>query len=290
MTELALRSDNLADKIEWAKMLAVADLLPREYQGKPGNLLYAVEYADALGIDRINAITSIHVINGKPSASADLIASLVRRAGHKLRVVSDETHAVAQIVRADDPDFTFEARWDVEKAQKAGLWGKGNWRTYPAAMLKARAITEVARMGASDALYGCIYTPEELGATVDEEGAPVGPTAAVVHLPQSSADVDPNVVEAEVVEERITPKQLVALNAAVSDLGLDRAAKLAGIAAIVGHPVESSKDLTKAEATAVIDSLKRALADRNEQDSMDAEALRAEDEAGELNFDDEAGA
>lgn len=275
MTELALRSDNLADKIEWAKMLAVADLLPREYQGKPGNLLYAVEYADALGIDRINAITSIHVINGKPSASADLIASLVRRAGHKLRVTSDETHAVAQIVRADDPDFTFEARWDVEKAQKAGLWGKGNWRTYPAAMLKARAITEVARMGASDALYGCIYTPEELGATVDDEGAPVGPIAEVIDLPQSPADVDPNTIDAEVVES-ITAKQLVALNAAVSELGLDRDAKLAGIAAIVGRPVESSKDLTKPEAAVVIDSLRRAIADLSEKDALDAEAARAD--------------
>ena len=37
-------------------------------------------------------------------------------------------------------------------------------------MLRARATTEVARMGAQDALGGVIYCPEELGANVDESG------------------------------------------------------------------------------------------------------------------------
>ena len=59
---------SLAAKVEWAKTLAVANLLPPQYQGNPGNLLYAVEYADALGIDRINAITSIHVIQGQANS------------------------------------------------------------------------------------------------------------------------------------------------------------------------------------------------------------------------------
>jgi hypothetical protein len=40
-------------------------------------------------------------------------------------------------------------------------------------MLRSRAITEVARQGASDALYGVVYSPEEMGADVDQAGAPV---------------------------------------------------------------------------------------------------------------------
>ena len=39
-------------------------------------------------------------------------------------------------------------------------------------MLKARAITEVSRDACSEALFGVIYTAEELGAEhVDEDGA-----------------------------------------------------------------------------------------------------------------------
>lgn len=165
-----VRAAPLPDKIRYAQALAESNLLPQHYQRQPANLLLALEYAEALGVPPINAITGIVVIKGKPSASADLIAAMVRKAGHKLRISGDDKHATAQIIRADDPDYVYEATWDEAKARTAGLWGTGNWKTYPAAMLRARAITEVARMGASDALYGVIYTPEELGAKVDEDG------------------------------------------------------------------------------------------------------------------------
>lgn len=269
MTELAVRQDDtsLPAKIEWAKTMAHASLLPKQYQGNPGNLLYAIEYADALGIDRINAITSIHVINGKPTASADLIAGLVRKAGHKLRVSGDDTYAVAQIVRSDDPDFTFEARWDLDKAKKAGL-STPTWRNYPAAMLRSRAITEVARAAASDVLYGVIYTPEEMGATVGHDGAPQESTSAptsgrerlqtALAKPEAAADPSPRGLEPaeDFTPDPITKAQLTALNAAVSSLGLTRDQKLAGVAAVIGREVESTKDLTKDEATRVIKSLK----------------------------------
>jgi hypothetical protein len=167
------QGSSLTDKLQYAKALASANLLPRQYQSNPGNVLFALEYADALGVSPIHAITAIHVIEGKPSASADLIASLVRRAGHKLRVSGDDTKARAVIIRADDPDFEYVSEWDMDKARRANLTGKGVWKSYPGAMLRARAITEVARMGASDALYGVIYTPEELGVNVDADGQPV---------------------------------------------------------------------------------------------------------------------
>lgn len=176
MTEIAVRNENtLAEMMEWSKAMSTGDMLPRQYRGNPANLMFACEYADALGIPRINALTSIHVIDGKPTASADLIASLVRKAGHKLRVEGDDTYAEATIIRADDPDYVPKpVRWDEAKARKAGKWAsKGPWTNYPAAMLRSRAITEAARMWASDALYGVIYTAEELGGTIDEDGAPV---------------------------------------------------------------------------------------------------------------------
>lgn len=172
-TELATTSasDALHEKMEWSQAISHGDILPRQYQGKPGNLLFAAEYADNLGIGRIHVLTSIAVINGRPSPSADLMASMVRAHGHKLRVWGDDTEAHAEIIRHDDPDFTFRADWNEAKARKAGLWGnKGPWTQYPAAMLRARAISEVVRMGAQDVMAGGIYTPEELGATVNAEG------------------------------------------------------------------------------------------------------------------------
>src|SRR5262249_14267411 len=67
----------------------------------------------------------------------------------------------------DDPGFTYSATWDMARAKQADLLGKANWRRYPAAMLKARAISECARDACQEVLIGIRYTPDELGAADD---------------------------------------------------------------------------------------------------------------------------
>lgn len=161
--ELSVYSQPLDQQINYAKAMAVSNLLPVAYQNHPENVLVALEQGRALGIAPIQAMNQINVIKGKPALSADLIAALVRRAGHRLRVEGDDTYAQATIIRADDPDYIPKPiRWDMERAKRAGLLGNPSWQKYPAAMLRARAISEAARAWANDALYGFIYTPEEL--------------------------------------------------------------------------------------------------------------------------------
>jgi hypothetical protein len=185
-----LPAQSLDASVRFAQLLADADLLPKQFVGKPANVLYAVEYGRTLGIAPVAAITGIHVIEGKPSASSGLIGGLVRQAGHKLRVRGNDQEAVAQIIRADDPDWTYECTWTLERAAQAGLCKLVNgkpvardykdrptaWEKYPAAMLKARAITEVARDACEDVLFGLHYTPEELGAVVNQDGEPMDAT------------------------------------------------------------------------------------------------------------------
>lgn len=178
---VAVRADlaPMQSKMDYARVLAASGLLPAQYRGKPENLLWAVEFGEMVGLSPMAAITSVHLIDGKPSASAQLIAALIRKAGHKLRVTGDSERAVAQIVRRDDPDYVFRAEWTRQRAQAAGLWGKGNWSKYPGNMLKARAITEVGRDACSDVLLGLGYAAEELDEdfggdvfVVDAEPAP----------------------------------------------------------------------------------------------------------------------
>lgn len=179
----------LSAKVAYAKTLADSGLLPKQYQRQPANVLYACEFGEMLGISPMAAITGIHVIEGKPTASAALLSALVRRAGHKLRVTGNDKEATAEIVRSDDPDFTFRSTWTIERAKQANLLNKTVWKQYPAAMLKARAITEVARDACEEALSGVHYTPEEFG-DYDEDGAPVGPTTVEVGQPQRDWDAE----------------------------------------------------------------------------------------------------
>jgi hypothetical protein len=281
---LAIRDNSghlsLPDKLDYARALSVASLLPKHFQNNPGNLLFALEYAEALDIKPIHAITSIHVIEGKPSASADLIAAVIRRAGHKLRVTGDDKRAVAQLIRADDPDFTYEATWDMEKARNAGLTGKGVWKAYPGAMLRSRAITEVARMGASDALFGVVYTPEELGSEVDAEGAPIKDTyaaperSALNRLREAVPEAPPETVAPAEAEAMITAAQLRKLHTVLTATKLtEREAGLAAISTIVSRDIDSSKELTKAEAGHVIDVLEQAEREAAASPADDAEIV-----------------
>lgn len=248
MTEL-VRVTSLPEQVEFSRVLAASKLLPPDYRGNPANVLFAIQYAEALGVAPIHAITSIHVISGKPSASADLIAGLVRRAGHKLRVQSSDTKAVATIIRADDPDFPYVAEWDMEKAKAAGLLTNPSWKKYPAAMLRSRAITEVARQGASDALFGVAYTPEELGAEVDAHGAP----ESVPSAPRRVTAAD---IQAAAEPARITGQQTEQMMNLFREKGfVDRDDRLAYVTEIVGVNVESAADLTAEQADAILAAL-----------------------------------
>lgn len=193
-TELAVYGGaSLPEKIEYARALAASGLLPESFRKQPENVLYAVEYGAMIGLPPMAAITGVNVIKGKPTASAGLIGALVRRAGHTLRVGFDAATMTgwARIIRSDDPEFTFESDWNLDRAVEAELCikregrpyavdSKGQslpWKKFYPSMVKARAITEVARDACEEVLFGLHYTPEELGAVVDEDGTPVAESA-----------------------------------------------------------------------------------------------------------------
>lgn len=268
--EVAKPADgHLSERMKYAQALAAADLLPAAYRRKPANVLLAMEYGHALGLDTVTAIQSVHVIEGKPTASAQLIGGLVRRAGHRLRVTGDDTRAIAEIVRRDDPDFTFRSEWTIARAQAAGLTGKGPWKSYPAAMLKARAITEVARDACPEALAGVAYTAEELGA---DDVAVVAPAPAAdpwgsndAPLPAFDTETG-EIVDAEIVEEQpveqpaaepATKAQLNAIGAMLGKCGIrDNAGRRDAVRKVIPREVASSSELTKDEASKVLDALK----------------------------------
>lgn len=175
----------LQERADYIARLAPSTILPTAYRGNAANAFVAAETGAALGLEPLQALASISVINGRAALSSDLMAAVIRRAGHTLRIVENSPESVtATLIRADDKTFKFEVTWDKDKAVKAGLWGqRGPWSQYPTQMLRARAITEVARQGASEALMGMIYSPEDFGATITESG---------------------EVIEAEIVDEAPT--------------------------------------------------------------------------------------
>lgn len=273
MTELVPANDatlaSIDQKIHYSQTISASNLLPEAYRGRPENVLIAVETGAALGIPAIQALNSINVIKGKAAMSADLMASLVRRAGHKLRIRQEGMSVTAELVRADDPDFTFTVTWDQKKAATAGLWGKGNWATYPDQMLRARAITEVCRQGASDALMGVIYTPEELHDTTPSAPATPAPRGNSLRdrikptpTPEPVVTI-PEPTEAPITEPQV--RKIMALFGEVKTLRglkeIPRQDRLRAYSQWTGREILSTDSLTKDEAAHVIDRLESWIAD-----------------------------
>jgi hypothetical protein len=176
------RQMTFPEKVKYADFLAASDLLPAQYRRKPANVLWAMEYGDAVGLATVVAINGVHVIEGKPSPAASTASALVRSKGHKLRVWFERAtegcefgRAVAELVRRDDPDFVFRATWSIEDSVRAEICqvrdgqivhrtrqgNAGNWQKFPVQMMKARVLGEVCRDGAQDVLLGLVYLAEE---------------------------------------------------------------------------------------------------------------------------------
>lgn len=168
MTELVRAEDAhatvLTEQMDYARAVSSASMLPDNYRGKPADILLAVGLGSSMGLSPAESLYRISVIKGKPTASAELIAANVRKAGHKLRVVTDDAgkRVKATIIRADDADFAFEVVRDMAWAQQMGLDKNDNYRKQPLTMLQWRAITAVARLACPEALYGVSYTPDEM--------------------------------------------------------------------------------------------------------------------------------
>lgn len=162
----------LDQRVEYVQRIAAAGIVPDIYRGNAANAFIAAETGIAIGLEPLQALQSITVVKGKATLSSDLMAAVIRGAGHKLRVTENGPESVTvTLIRRDDPDFKYTVTWDREKATRAGLWGqKGPWSQYPTQMLRARAISEVARQGASETLMGMIYTPEDFNTTVTDTG------------------------------------------------------------------------------------------------------------------------
>jgi len=124
-----------------------------------------------LRIPMMQALKQIAVIQQKTAIGAELQLALIFRDVPTAIIDIDSKDDCCRITAqrsAKHPKQHF--KFDMEDAAKAKLLGKENWQKYPRAMLRSRCISEMARAVFPDAIAGMSHTPEELGATVNEEG------------------------------------------------------------------------------------------------------------------------
>lgn len=200
-----------------------------------------------MGIGPIQALSGIHIVEGKPSASANLIAANVKRSGRYDYRVKRRDNDACVLEWFEAGVSVGMSEFTLDDAARAGLAGRGNWSKYPRAMLFARALTEGVRVYCPDAAAGVIYTPEELAPdlVVTESGDPVAMDAPE---PRVERDVTPP--RAEPAPGTISEpqrKRLWALTCKRAEaLGFeDRDRELILRAVLSHHGIESSKAIPR---------------------------------------------
>ena len=163
----------LPDTATWKTMLEMADalvksgLLPASIK-TPQAAVAIMQKGSELGIPPMLALSNIVVIQGKPTANSELMLSMIYRDhGDGAIVFAETTDALCKIrYQRRTWNMSNTYTFTMADAQKASLLGNQTWQKYPAAMLRARCISAVARMAFPDSIGG-MYTPDELGADVD---------------------------------------------------------------------------------------------------------------------------
>ncbi len=189
----SLAPKDLDEAMRFADMLAGSSIVPKDYIGKPGNCLVAIQWGMELGLQPMQAMQSIAVINGRPSLWGDAMLALVKAhpAFEWIKEECDGNVATCTIKRRGEPEVV--QSFSLEEAKRAGLTGKqGPWTQYPKRMLQMRARGFALRDAFPDALRGVVSAEEardtpterDMGAAEVVSSRPAAPAA----LPDYSQD------------------------------------------------------------------------------------------------------
>jgi hypothetical protein len=135
--------------------------------GTPQGVLSTLLAGRELGLSAMSSLRSFHIIDGKPSLSADLIRALVLRSGmaESFRCTARSAESVTFTTkRKGDPEFSLTYTLDEAKAawsKDERAWKASGWGRHPADMLVARCSAKLARLVYADVVTG-LYSPEEL--------------------------------------------------------------------------------------------------------------------------------
>lgn len=153
---------SLAEAEHLSNKLAESNIIPAPLRKKPADVLVTLMTGRELGLGPMQSLRGIYVIDGKGVASSDLIVGLVKRSAacRFFRLVeSTDEIATYETHREGEPEPT-KMSFTIDQAKKANLAGKNNWKTYPAAMLRARCSAALARAVYPDLAMGMYDTDE----------------------------------------------------------------------------------------------------------------------------------
>lgn len=239
--EIALRNDMPAPS-EWGLMRDMAaSLVPTGFLPDsiktPEQAMAIMLKGRELNVPAMYSLSNIAIVKGKPTISAEMMLALIYRDHGKkaIRVKSSDDQQCTVEYRLEGWDDISSYTFTMDQARKAGLTNNPTWNRYPAAMLRARCISAVARMAFPESIAG-MYVPGELGedVTVNDDGEVTSVHVTTGEIVETTSrhslddDPQPGLIswqEAKAEEER--KRANAAWHIALKDAGIDDEGKAA---------------------------------------------------------------
>jgi hypothetical protein len=165
-TKPAVVAELSIDMEKWQVMRQQADVLVKSgflpvAVNTPEKAIAIIMKGKELGIGAMEALSSINVIQGKPSVSPQLMLGLARRTGElqDLKMEATDKGATVTITRKGQSPYT--TTFGIAEATAQGLINKDNYRKQPAVMFQWRALAGNLRVTFPDAISG-LYTIDEM--------------------------------------------------------------------------------------------------------------------------------
>jgi hypothetical protein len=151
---------NLGELLTWAETIAGSDLVPKEYRGKPEDIIIAAQMGSTVGFNCGQSLQGIAVVNGRATIWGDAMLGLCLASPLCVEIEEDNptdieekesATCIAHRVNRKPVVRTF-SKADAERAH---LWTKkGPWATNPWRMLQMRARSFACRDQFADILRG----------------------------------------------------------------------------------------------------------------------------------------
>ncbi len=190
-----------------AMTLAESDIIPLRYQGKPGNVIIALDVASRMGMNPLMVMQNIYVVHGSPGISGQFALALLYRSSKYRRIEfqlldpKKGWEAGMRVVghRKDDPEDKFPdigtavtpemikgEKWDADKYDKKGNLIISKWKTLGEQMMRYRAASLFARVYCPELLMGMLTDDELEDAHAQEQAMRnVTPAPALFGEPQA---------------------------------------------------------------------------------------------------------
>jgi hypothetical protein len=148
--------DLFREVVKAAEFLSKTPFVPREMTGKAADVAACIMKGHELGMDPLDALSNIYVINGRVGMYAEFMRRRIIQAGHTFRIVeSTDNRCVVEGTRKDGGEPQ-RASFTNEQARRAGI----DLGRYPADKLVARATSRLCRQVFPDVLSGTLIAED----------------------------------------------------------------------------------------------------------------------------------